>query len=87
MPAHLATKLYAAGESGMGYTIFTMDFRSGDSVVFATGGVVDFPDLPEGLTADDILDVHPHEGRERSQREGYRGSADFKWLFFLPQDP
>ena len=84
MPAHLATRLYAAGESGMGYEIFTMDLRSGQSLVFVTGNLVDFPDLPEGVTCDDILDVHPHEGRERSQREGYRGSAEFRWLYFLP---
>ena len=86
MPAHLATKLYSAGESGMGYEIFTMDLRSGQRLVFITGNVVDFPDLPEGVTADDILDVHPHKGRERSQREGYRGSAEFRRLYFLPHD-
>jgi hypothetical protein len=84
MPAHLASRLYAAGESGMGYEIFTLDLRSGQSLVFVTGNLVDFPDLPEGVTTDDILDVHPHEGRERSQREGYRGSAKFRWLYFLP---
>ena len=70
----------------MGYEIFTMDLRSGQSLVVVTGNVVDFPDLPEGVTTDDILDVHPHEGRERSQREGNRGSAEFRWLYFLPHD-
>ena len=70
----------------MGYEIFTMDLRSGQRLVFITGNVVDFPDLPEGVTADDILDVHPHKGRERSQREGYRGSAEFRRLYFLPND-
>lgn len=84
MPAHLADKLYRAGESGMGYEIFTMDLRSGENLVFVTGNIVDFPDLPEGVTTFDILDVHPHEGRERSQREGYRSCASFRWLYYLP---
>jgi hypothetical protein len=86
MPAHLATRLYSAGESGQGYEIFTMDLRSGQSLVFVTGNVVDFPDLPEGVTTGDILDVHPHEGRERTARESYRGSAEFRWFYFLPYD-
>ncbi|MBI4229262.1 MAG: hypothetical protein HY608_00345 [Planctomycetes bacterium] len=86
MPAHLATRLYAAGESGMGYEIFTMDLRSGQSLVFVTGNVVDFPDLPDGITTDDVLDVHPHEDRERAVRESYRGSAVFRWFYFLPHD-
>jgi len=68
----------------MGYEIFTIDLRSGRNLVFVTPNIVDFPDLPKGVTTDDILDVHPHEGRERSQREGYRGCAEFKWLFYVP---
>ncbi len=84
MPARFATKLYAAGESGMGYEIFTMDLRSGENLVFVTGNVVDFPDLPDGVETKDILDIHPHQGRERTSSEGYRGSAEFKWLYYLP---
>ena len=86
MPAHLATKLYRAGESGMGYELFTRLLRSGLSLVFVTPNSVDFPDLPEGVTSDDILDVLPHEGRERSAREGYRVTAQFKWCYYVPSD-
>ena len=52
----------------MGYEIFTMELRSGQTLVFVTGNVVDFPDLPEGVTTADILDVHPHEGRGSRSR-------------------
>lgn len=82
MPAHLATKLYTAGESGMGYEIFTLDLRSGVELVFVTSNVVDFPELPEGVTTEDIVGVHPHQGRTQS----YRGSAEFRWFYFLPYD-
>lgn len=83
MPAVLATKLYRAGESGMGYQLFTLDLHSGENFVFVTGTIVDFPDLPEGITCRDILDVHPHEGRERTFRETYRSSASFKECFYV----
>lgn len=67
MPAKLATKLYAAGESGMGYEIFKMNMRDGTSYVFITNNVVDFPDLPAGYTSEDIKNVYPHKGREESK--------------------
>src|SRR4051794_35174533 len=41
MPAPLAKKLYSAGESGMGYEIFTMVLKSGETLVFVTGNIVD----------------------------------------------
>ena len=43
LPASLANKLYAAGESGMGYTIFVVVMRDGSRLPFLTGGAVDFP--------------------------------------------
>jgi len=82
MPAQLASKLYVAGESGMGYEIFKMKMRSGEEFVFVTGNVVDFPDLPSGFTSADIADVLPHQGREESKK-GYRGRASFRWCFYV----
>ena len=82
MPAALASKLYAAGESGMGYEIFKMRMRSGEEFVFVTGNVVDFPDLPEEFSSADIVNVYPHEGREESKK-GYRGDATFTWCFYV----
>ncbi len=84
MPPDHASKLYEAGESGMGYEIFKMKIKSGDTLVFVTGSVVDFPHLPDGVTTADIVDVLPHEGREESKR-GYRRGAQFKWCFFMRQ--
>jgi hypothetical protein len=82
MPAILASKLYAAGESGMGYQIFTMKFDDGTSLVFATGNVVDFPDYPIGYDSRRIVDVLPHQGREES-KNGFRGQRDFQWCFYV----
>jgi hypothetical protein len=56
--------------------------EDGTSHIFVTANVVDFPDLPEGYTADDIQDVFPHEGREESKR-GYRQERTFQWCFYV----
>ena len=36
LPAGMANKVYAAGETGMGYTIFTVQFRDGSTTAFGT---------------------------------------------------
>lgn len=83
MPVDLARKLYAAGESGMGYIRFRMKMRDGTFYVFVVGNLaVDFPDIPEGYTTDDIADVIPHEGLEASGSR-YRQSRDFQWCFYV----
>jgi hypothetical protein len=81
MPADLASKLYAAGESGMGYVIFRMTMKDGTSHIFVTGNTVDFPDLPNGYTTEDIQNVFPHEGREES-KHGYKGQRAFLWCYY-----
>jgi len=72
LPAPLATKLYAAGESGMGYVIFTVVLADGRRVPCVTGNAVDFPAYPDGVTVADVVDVVAHEGRERL---GARGAS------------
>ena len=57
LPAKLANKLYAAGETGMGYLIYVLTLRSGQTIVCASGGIVDFPSLPSGITTEDMIDV------------------------------
>ena len=84
MPARLATKLYSAGESGMGYEIFILEMKDGSDFVFVTNNVVDFPDLPNGYTTTDIQNVHPHKGRERSKL-GYRQDKPFKWCYYVKE--
>jgi hypothetical protein len=78
MPLRFATVLRSAGESGMGYHIYVVDLRDGTSFVHAAGNVtIDLVDLPPGYLPDDIAGVRPHDGRERSQVEGYRHIEDF----------
>jgi hypothetical protein len=57
----LATRLLDAGESGMGYSRFTLVLRDGRRINTMTGGAVDFPGLPDGVAASDVVDVIPHE--------------------------
>ena len=62
-PVH-ANKLYKAGESGMGYTIFTVVFNDGSQQPFLTGNAVDFISFPEDKNQTDMQDVLPHKGRK-----------------------
>jgi hypothetical protein len=63
LPAQFASKLYKSGESGMGYTIFTVVFADGSRQAYGTGNAVDFIRYPEGKGQSDVVDVLPHEGR------------------------
>jgi hypothetical protein len=78
MPVLLADKLYAAGESGMGYTIFTLEFRDGSTLPVVAGNAIDFPPMPPGLRIEDIAEVHPHKGRDR----GPRRAPEYHWAVF-----
>ena len=78
LPAPLADELYRAGESGMGYTVFTVEFRDGSRQAYVTGNAVDFVDPPTGLRASDAVRVLPHEGRERAKHE----SVDYYWCLY-----
>ncbi len=60
LPAALANKLYESGETGMGYYVFTVVLRDGRRLPYTTGGLVDFPALPSGVTTADIVDVDPN---------------------------
>jgi hypothetical protein len=78
LPPGLATELYAAGESGMGYSIFTVEFADGSREAYVTGNAVDFITAPEGLRASDARKVFPHKGRDASPRRG----ADYSWCLY-----
>lgn len=80
LPARLANKLYEYGESGMGYVIFTVVFADGSRQAYLTGNAVDFIHYPEDKQTSDVVDVLPHEGRNRHPIEG----PDYYWCFFLP---
>lgn len=66
LPAAVARQVYESGESGMGYTIFTLMFRDGTARAYVTGSAIDFVTFPAGKTAKDIVSVVPHRGREES---------------------
>lgn len=81
LPPHLATKIYDAGESGMGYCIFTLVLADGRRLSCVTGNAVDFVDLPQGVTPADVVDLLPREG----SRDHYAESSSYAWcLYELP---
>ena len=49
-PAGIANRIYRAGESGMGYYVFTLVFGDRSEVPCFTGDAVDFVKLPPILT-------------------------------------
>jgi hypothetical protein len=63
LPARFADEIYRQGESGMGYTIFTVVFAGGQTQACVTGNAVDFICYPPGRSAKDVVAVRPHEGR------------------------
>lgn len=63
LPARFADKLYKSGESGMGYTIFTVVFADGSRQAYGCGNAIDFIRYPEGQDGSDVVDILPHEGR------------------------
>ena len=64
LPATFANKLYSAGESGMGYSIYTVVFSDGTQQAYGGGNAVDFIDFPQGQSVDTVADVLPHVGRD-----------------------
>jgi len=67
LPASVANALYAAGESGMGYTIFTVQFVDESSVTVVTGNAIDFIDYPRGQSKETVVNALPHVGRDDPQ--------------------
>jgi hypothetical protein len=63
LPARFANEIYSQGESGMGYTIFTVVFGDGQKQACVTGNAVDFIRYPPGKSSKDVVAVIPHEGR------------------------
>jgi hypothetical protein len=79
LPAKFANQIYNAGESGMGYTIFTVQFRDGTSMAVGTGDAVDFIDYPEGQSPQTVVGVLPHVGRGDPK---LRSGPDYRWCLF-----
>lgn len=64
LPVEFADILYREGESGMGYTVFTVCFRDGSSLAVMAGNAVDFIEYPEGQSPETVTSVLPHVGRD-----------------------
>ena len=77
LPARFANELYQAGESGMGYTIFTVHFDDGASAAYLTGNAVDFITYPGGQGTSNVVRVSPHEGRD-----AYQAGPEYAWCLF-----
>ena len=66
LPANLAQVLYDAGESGMGYVVFEIEYSDGSRSAHCSGNAVDFVNLAHGMMMSDVVAVHPHEGRGKA---------------------
>jgi hypothetical protein len=64
LPARFANELYQQGETGMGYTIFTVVFSDGTRQACVTSTGVDFIQYPPGKGSLDVTAVIANEGRE-----------------------
>ena len=84
LPAHFANEIYRQGESGMGYTIFTVIFADGQRQACVTGNAVDFIRYPNGTSPKDVVAVSPHEGR---RDESLVKAPEWYWcLYSEPSD-
>jgi hypothetical protein len=79
LPARFAAELYAAGESGMGYCIFTVIFEDGSRQAYVTGNAVDFVDYPQGQSPATVAKVLPHVGRGDPN---LRNGPEYHWCLF-----
>lgn len=82
LPPRIADAIYAAGESGMGYCVFTLEFSDGSSQAYVTGNAVDFVPMPDRKNGADIVRVRPHHGREREHLQ----SLLYSWCPFRYPD-
>lgn len=80
LPPRIANKVYRAGESGMGYCVFTLRFKDGTRQEVGSGGAVDFVRLPTGKRMTDIAGVLPHMGG--SHEAIFSASLDYHWCLF-----
>lgn len=83
LPPQFANELYRAGESGMGYSVFTVVFSQRFGIgrkrqSYVTGNAVDFIEYPSGMGPDNVKAVLPHAGRDASPRNGLK----YSWCLY-----
>jgi hypothetical protein len=86
LPAPFATELYKAGESGMGYTVFTVVFKTTIPFLrrrktYLTGNAVDFIAYPLGKGPKDVVSVLSHVGR-RSASLAKKVQPKYYWCLY-----
>ena len=79
LPVRFANRLYDAGETGMGYTLFTIEFADGTRAAYETGNAVDFIQYPPGQSGETIVKINPHDGRDDPHRQT---CIDYKWCLY-----
>ncbi len=79
LPTWCSVLLYEAGESGMGYTLYLLQFSDGSDAAYYTGNAVDFTEYPAGQSAETVAAVIPHAGRDRSDS---RSAGDYLWCLY-----
>lgn len=89
LPAKLATKMYQAGESGMGYCVYTLVLDDGEELPYVMGNAIDFPNLPPDVSPSMIVDLLPHQGRKgledgsgRFILDQYKRGAGYYWCLY-----
>jgi hypothetical protein len=89
LPAKLANKMYKAGESGMGYCVFTLVLDDGEELPYVTGNAVDFPNFPPDVSPSMIVNLLPHQGRKKLEDgngryilDQYKRGADYYWCLY-----
>jgi hypothetical protein len=84
LPIPIAKTIYEAGESGMGYYVFTLVFDDGREVPCGTGNAVDFVALPEGLDPKDVVDVRTHTPYGLAVSD-YAPTANYAWCLYAEE--
>lgn len=78
LPARFANEIDRHGESGMGYTLFIVEFSDGTRQPCGTGSAVDFIRYPDGKAPADVVAVYPHQGRNMTPV----GAPEWYWCLY-----
>ena len=79
MPPQFPNKMYDAGESGMGYAVFSLLLRDGSRIEYTCGNAIDFVELPEGVSWNMVEDLVPHQG---GRDGGALSCSDYAWCLY-----
>jgi hypothetical protein len=82
VPAKYANEVYKAGESGMGYCIFTVVFSDGSKQAYVSGNAVDFIEYPEGKGPSNVVGILPQVGRD----ENPKPAPKYHWCLYAEEN-